>query len=96
MGQAELRNNTEAHRYELVDGGKVVAIAQYEIDGDTVRFTHTEVFPGNEGKGFGSSLAKQALDDACAGDRKIVPVCEFIAGYIQKHPQYQEHLKPQH
>ena len=96
MSQAELRNDTQAHRYELVDDGKVVAFAEYELTGDAVRFTHTEVVAGNEGKGFGSALAKQALDQACASNKKVIPVCEFIAGYIEKHPAYKDRVKADH
>jgi len=96
MSQAELRNNSQAHRYELLDNGKVVAIAEYELTGDAVRFTHTEVLSGNEGKGFGSTLAKQALDHACAENKKLIPVCDFIAGYIQKHPEYQDRVTSDH
>ncbi|GAB3554019.1 GNAT family N-acetyltransferase [Noviherbaspirillum agri] len=93
MSQAELRNNSQAHRYELLDNGSIVAFADYELAGDAIRFTHTEVVSGNEGKGFGSSLAKKALDHACAENRKLVPVCEFIASYIAKHPEYQDRVK---
>jgi uncharacterized protein len=96
MSQAELRNNSQAHRYELLDDGKVVAFAQYELAGDAVRFTHTEVMSGNEGKGYGSALAKKALDHACAEDKQLVPLCGFIAAYIEKHPEYQDRVKSDH
>jgi len=96
MSQAALRNDTQARRYELVDNGKLVAFAEYELAGDAVRFLHTEVVAGNEGKGFGSALAKQALDDACAGNRKIIPVCTFIAGYIDQHPEYKDCVQADH
>lgn len=94
MSNTTLRNNMESRRYELVEQGQVVAFAEYERDGDTVKFTHTEVVPGNEGKGFGSLLAKQALDDVRTQSVQIVPVCEFIAGYVKKHPEYAPLVKP--
>ena len=88
MGNTTLRNNTEAQRYELMEGDQVVAFASYQPVGDDLRMTHTEVVAGNEGKGYGSALARQVLEDARARNRKIVPVCEFIEGYIRKHPEY--------
>ena len=88
MDKTKLNNNTAAQRYELLDQERVVAFAEYEPAGDAIRFTHTEVVAGNEGKGFGSALAKQALEEVRSQERKVVPVCEFIAGYIQKHPEY--------
>lgn len=88
MSGAILRNNTGEHRYELIDNGEVVGIAEYDLEGDTVLFRHTEVGKGHEGKGYGSLLAKMALDDVRAGNRKIAARCEFIAGYLSRHPEY--------
>lgn len=88
MGTTTLRNNTEAQRYELMEGEQVVAFVSYEPAGNGLRMTHTEVVSGNEGKGYGSALAQQALEDVRAQNRTVVPMCEFIAGYIQKHPEY--------
>lgn len=96
MDKTSLNNNTEAQRYELLEQERVVAFAEYEPAGDAIRFTHTEVVAGNEGKGFGSVLAKQALEDVLAQGRKLIPVCEFFAGYIQKHPEYAGLVQPQH
>ncbi|WP_420472592.1 GNAT family N-acetyltransferase [Noviherbaspirillum sp. ST9] len=88
MSGATLRNNSEQQRYELLDNDEVVGIAEYKLDGDAVVFTHTEVGEGHEGKGYGSKLAKLALDDTVAAGRKIVARCEFIAGYLGRHPEY--------
>lgn len=96
MSGATLRNNTLAHRYELVEDEQVVAFTEYELAGDAIRLTHTEVVAGKEGKGFGSALARQALDNVRAENRQIIPVCEFIAGYIQKHPEYRPLVQSDH
>lgn len=93
MSGATLRNNSEQQRYELLDNGEIVGIAEYRLDGDAVVFTHTEIGDGHEGKGYGSKLAKLALDDAVAVGRKIVARCEFIAGYLNRHPEYGASVK---
>lgn len=93
MSGATLRNNTEKHRYELLDEGRVVCIIEYDLDGDAVVFRHTEVSEGHEGKGYGSRLAQMALDDVLARSRKIVTRCEFVAGYVSRHPEYAGALK---
>lgn len=93
MSGATLRNNSQQHRYELVDNDQVVGVAEYTLDGDAVVFTHTEVGEGHEGKGYGSKLAKLALDDAVTAGRKIVARCEFIAAYLSRHPEYGTALK---
>lgn len=94
MSHATLKNNTDEHRYELVDEGQVVAFAEYKLTRDAVVLTHTEVAPGHEGKGYGSTLARQALDDVRAQRKKVVPVCEFIAGYVGKHREYDDLVSP--
>jgi predicted GNAT family acetyltransferase len=87
-----LNNNTERQRYELIDGDDVVGIAEYELDGDRVILTHTEVLPQHEGKGYGSALAKQVLGEVGGQGLKVVPSCEFMAAYIDRHPEYRELL----
>jgi predicted GNAT family acetyltransferase len=89
MADATLKNNTDAKRYELVDDGTVVGFCDYTMSGDTVTITHTEIGKEHAGKGYGSALAKQVLGQLQANNQKLVPQCEFIAGYVQKkHPEY--------
>ena len=80
--------NDAQHRYELDDDGRVVGQAVYhERDGRRV-FTHTEVDEGHEGEGYGSTLARGALDDARAQGIAVVPLCPFISGWIDRHDEY--------
>jgi predicted GNAT family acetyltransferase len=89
MADATVRNNTEAKRFELVDDGNVVGYCAYTVSGDTMTITHTEIGKEHAGKGYGSALAKQVLGQLQANNQKLVPQCEFIAGYVQKkHPEY--------
>lgn len=69
-----------------------VAEAAYQRQGREVHFTHTEVPAAFEGKGVGSQLAKAALDWAVAERLAIVPQCAFIAAYVKRHREYQEHV----
>jgi predicted GNAT family acetyltransferase len=64
-------------------------VAEYRLDGGTIRFVHTQVEPAFEGRGLGSRLAKAALDEVRSRGLKAVPQCPFIAGYIARHPEYQ-------
>ncbi|MBI5279786.1 MAG: N-acetyltransferase [Burkholderiales bacterium] len=87
-----LTNNEAMGRYELAIDGQLAAIAQYEADSAAVKFVHTEVMPAFEGKGVGSRLARQVLDDVRRrGDRAIMQ-CPFMAGYVRKHPEYADLL----
>ena len=62
------------------------AIAAYEIDGDTITFTHTLVPPALQGQGVGSTLIAYALAQARERHLKVVAACSFVAAYIERHP----------
>lgn len=93
MQQTNLNNNTTEHRYELTNEGKIVGFAEYKLDDNAVVFTHTEIAPEHEGNGYGSQLAKQALEDVRKQGKLAVPRCEFIAAYIERHKEYADLVK---
>ena len=83
----EIKDNRELHRYEAeVPGG--TAFAAYRLKPGAIVFTHTEVPPQAEGHGVGDALARFALDDARARGLSVVPLCPFIAAWIERHPDY--------
>ena len=84
----ELRKNTQQNRYEAVGNGQVIGFAEFIDRGDRVVMPHTEVDPAHEGEGIGGQIAEFALQDLKSTGRKVQPSCAFIAGYIQKNPQY--------
>lgn len=76
-------------RYEAHVDGELAGFAVYQLTDELVVFTHTEVLPEFEGAGVGSALARFALDDVRdAGERKVMPLCPFIKGWIQRHRDY--------
>jgi uncharacterized protein len=85
-----VRNNPEAHRYEIVEGDRVLGIAAYHNRGDTIVFTHTEVDQDSGHSGLGSTLVRAALDDVRSQGRTIVPLCPFVRGWIERHPEYED------
>jgi predicted GNAT family acetyltransferase len=88
---SDIRNNTDRHRFELdLDGH--TAFADYELANGTMVFTHTEVPDALAGRGVASRLVQGALAAARADGRKVVAKCPFVAGYIQKHPEFKELL----
>lgn len=74
-------------RYEARVGDELAAIADYIPTPELVAFTHTEVLPGFEGQGVASELVRWALDDVRAKHLTALPVCPFVRGYIERHPQ---------
>ncbi|HEY0950906.1 GNAT family N-acetyltransferase [Nocardioides sp.] len=89
MTDVATSHNPAQSRYEAHIDGELAGFAEYQLTDELVTFTHTEVFEKFEGKGVGSALARFGLDDVRAsGERKVLPLCPFIKGWIGKHPDY--------
>jgi predicted GNAT family acetyltransferase/glutaredoxin len=80
----------EANRYELRLEGRLIGLAAYRHRNGRIAFTHTEVDPSCEGRGFGSRLVAAALDDARRQGLAVVPLCPFISYFVQRHPEYED------
>jgi uncharacterized protein len=83
-----VRNDPEAHRYEIREGDTLLGTAAYEHRGNTLVFTHTEVDQNSGRSGLGSTLVRAALDDVRSQGITIVPQCPFVRGWIERHPDY--------
>ncbi|MDO9712249.1 GNAT family N-acetyltransferase [Paracraurococcus lichenis] len=88
--QSEVRDNPAASRFELpCDAG--IAFVQYRREGDDLLvLTHTEVPEALSGQGIGSKLVRGTLDRLRKEERKIVPRCEFVAAFIERHLEYRD------
>lgn len=83
-----VQDNPAKRRYEAIVDGEVAGYVFYqEREGELV-LIHTEVAEEFEGQGIGSRLAAGTLDDIRARGLRIVPLCPFIKGYIERHPDY--------
>ncbi|MBA1264641.1 GNAT family N-acetyltransferase [Stutzerimonas stutzeri] len=89
---AQVRHDESRQRYVLEINGQPLGFAQYQEEGDRQVFTHTEIDDSLAGQGMGSMLARAALDDARRRGKRIVPVCAFIAAYVNKHPDWSDVL----
>jgi len=94
MTDITITNNPAAHRYEANMGGELAGYSEYNLLSEAIMFTHTEVLPAFEGKGVGSAIAKHVLDEARAEGKHVIPVCQFIAGWIRKHRDYADLVRP--
>jgi hypothetical protein len=89
-GEPTVVDVPEASRYELLADGRMIGEAAYHRRGDRIAFTHTEVDESLEGRGLGSRLAATALEDARRQGLEVVPLCPFIARFIDRHPEFQD------
>lgn len=93
MTDAEIRDNAEAHRYELAIGDDL-AVVTYNLSGHNLMITETLVPEALEGQGIASRLARHVIADALARGLMILPVCPFFSAYLQKHPEHAEAVHP--
>ena len=90
----EIVDNPAEGRFEARLDRQVVGVSAYRLDGTTITFTHTETDPAFEGRGFGSRLARGALDAARARHLRVVPECPFIRTWMRRHPEYADLRRP--
>jgi predicted GNAT family acetyltransferase len=92
VDEAEVVHVPEAERYELRLRGRLIGVAAYSRRDGRIAFTHTEVDESLEGRGFGSRLVAAALEDMTKQKLEVLPLCPFVAHYIEQHAEYQRLL----
>lgn len=83
----KLIDNEAKKQYEFQINGDLARIEYIKAQGK-IFLTHTEVPAKFEGKGIGSALVKQALENIQQKGLGLVPLCPFVAAYIKRHPEY--------
>ncbi len=83
----QLIDNEEKKRYEFRLPEHTPFI-EYIRTKDKIYLTHTEVPKELEGKGIGTALVKQALEEVKKQDWTLIPLCPFVALYIKRHPEW--------
>jgi len=85
MTDTTVTRNDDASRYEITVGDVLAGFAEFDLRSGAIRFTHTEIDPAFQGRGLAGILAKAALTDAAASGDAIVPLCPYIAKYLETH-----------
>ena len=94
-GELTVADAPERSRFELRRGDELLGVAEYRPGGgDRLIIAHTEIEDGHEGEGLGSTLVRTMLDQLRAGGRTIMPLCEFTAAYVARHPEYADLVDP--
>jgi predicted GNAT family acetyltransferase len=86
----EVLDATERSRYEILADGTFAGFTHYQPYEGSLVFDHTVIKEEFGGQGLASKLVRATLDDVRARQRRIVPLCEYIAGWLEKHPDYDD------
>lgn len=83
-----LAHEPDAQRYTLTIDGTIAALADYRINGRSISFTHTFTQAHMRGKGYAGEVVDFAMDDVEANsDRKVLPMCWYVADWFEAHPE---------
>lgn len=75
-------------RYQLLVDGVDAGELDYRMHEGRRVFVHTGVRDEFEGQGLASQLAERVLTDARHEGLSIVPLCPYVAGYLERHPEH--------
>jgi predicted GNAT family acetyltransferase len=92
----ELRftKETDSSRYTLHRGDDLVSVLDYRDDGRTVAMTRAYTVPTFRGHGYAGELVGRAVQELeQTGDRKIVPVCWYVADWFDENPAHRGMLQ---
>ncbi len=88
--RSEGRRDIPRSRMEIESDGEV-AYLEFDIDkAGWMTLWHTEVPRNMRGHGVAEQLAKSALEYARDNHLKVDVVCPIVAGYIERHPEYND------
>ncbi|HZG92381.1 MAG TPA: GNAT family N-acetyltransferase [Pseudonocardia sp.] len=88
MSEQRVVDLPEARRFEVLVDGERAGLAAYRLRADRIVFLHTEIDDAHEGRGLGGVLVRAALDSARERGLRVVPICPFVKGWIERHPDY--------
>ena len=87
--------NEKLNRFEIYFDGELAGFAEFEVSNQKISYPHTEIDPRFGGKGLGSQLIKEALDEALEQNLEVAPYCSFVSAYIKKNSEKYLHLVPE-
>jgi uncharacterized protein len=86
----EVLDAPERSRFEILVDGTFAGFTHYQPYEGSLVFDHTVIKEQFAGQGLASKLARGALDDVRARQGRIVPLCEYIGGWLEKNPDYDD------
>lgn len=89
-----LTNEKDASRYTLTRDGQLVSVLDYRDDGHTIALTRAFTIPTFRGHGYAGAVVEGAVHDIEArGDRRVEPVCWYVADWFAAHPEHASLLR---
>lgn len=91
---AQTTVSAESGKYSIAVEGKTVGhTAVADRDNQRV-FYHTEIDDEFGGRGLATILVREALEATRADGKRVVPVCDMVAGVLKKHSEFDDITDP--
>ena len=84
MPQHTVTLNEDLSRYELFLDTELAGFIDIKRSAAGWAFVHTEVPEGFQGQGVAGILARGALEDAAGRGEAVIPLCPFIARFLER------------
>ncbi len=88
----EFLRNRDKNRFELHTEGHIAYIEYILMDDNTISLPHTIVPKELGGKGIGTILVQKTLEHIKEAGNKFIPVCSFVASYVEKNPEWKAYV----
>lgn len=85
-----VNRQSEPDRFEITVEEGVAGFAQFLDRGDRRIFFHTEIGEEFGGRGLASTVVAEALAATRSQGLTVVPVCSYVASWLEKHPGYED------
>ena len=82
--------DSDRHRFVAAVDGREVGFIVDHRRGRRHLLVHTEVDDDVSGRGVASTLVRRSLDDVRDRGDVVVPICPFVAGWIERHTEYDD------
>lgn len=87
---AQTTVGAEDGKYTIGVEGQTVGHTSVADRADQRVFYHTEIDEDYGGRGLATILIQEALAATRADGKRVVPVCDMVAGVIKKNPEFQD------
>ncbi|MGA9276528.1 GNAT family N-acetyltransferase [Ilumatobacter sp.] len=77
-------------RFTLHLDGRLIAHADYSVDGEVLTVHHVETDPARRGNGYAAVLMNGIIESVRSRDQRVRPLCSYAAEYIRDDPATHE------
>ena len=92
-GEVKVEIENKKGIFYIKEADEIIAEMTFELSGDNkMKINHTEVDEAYSGQGFAKAMLEKAVSYARENHLKIIPLCSFAKGVLEKDSTYSDVL----